>query len=156
MELNIQQWLFVALITSILFNKYKLAYIFLVLVVSGLVVQYVYHQHSNEIKEPEITCRKSTVSNPMGNLLPYDTNPSFKACNDPDDLRIDNLFLGFLRDQDDDINREKINPFLTLPVTNIEGMKTEFANFLIGDGLVNNCKHDGIDCEKYRDIRFSF
>lgn len=133
-------------------KKCNLYYICLIVIVL-LLVQSTYNETIYElVLEP--TCRKSTISNPMGNLLPYDPNPSLKACSDQDDLRVDNLFNGFLRDQDDDINKEKLNPFITLPVTNIEGMKTEFANFLLNKSLM--CKNNGNNCEKYKDVRFSF
>jgi len=103
----------------------------------------------------DLPCRSSTISNPMSNILPYSEDPTIKACIDSNEIKNDNLFNGFLRVQDDNINDETSFPFITLPDTSIYGTKPEFAQYLMGD-FEPQCKSDGNGCETYRDVRFRF
>lgn len=110
-----------------------------------------------KVYEP-VTCRKSTISNPMSNLLPFSEDPTLSACKESNKTIEDNLFYGFYRDQNDHVQREKMGAFYTLPDTSITGKKDEFANYLLHGGINHPyfCKRDSINCESYRDVRFNF
>ena len=103
-------------------------------------------------------CRRSTISNPWSNLVPYSNDPEAKACKSSRKEIEDNMYYGFLRDQDDDVQRAKMNAFYTLPVTTSLTMHNDFANFQLY-GYEDNkcfCKRDKVGCERYRDVRFNF
>jgi len=104
------------------------------------------------------TCRKSTINNPMANLLPFSKDPELRACDESDTVIENNLFNGFMKDQDDNISREKMGSIYKLPDTSILGMEEEFGHFLFYGNSDESyfCKRDGIHCESYRDVRFSF
>lgn len=110
------------------------------------------------IDKRKTPCRQSTISNPWSSLLPHSKDPEAKACKESRDIIENNMYYGFLRDQDDDIQREKMNPFITPPVTSILGEDDKFANFQLygykGDTCF--CKRDLYGCERYRDLRFDF
>lgn len=121
-----------------------------------ILICFMYLYKNKQIKTIENNlCRPSTIDNPMANILPYDKNPELKKCNDSDIVIENNLFNGFLRDQDDDINREKIYPFIHIPEKNPE----KFSFFLLNGGIngqYKSCKYDDYNCVKYRDERFIF
>lgn len=115
------------------------------------------HVNHKEINET-LLCRESTVANPMANLLPFSRDPEMKACKEHTKVIDENLFYGFLRNQDDFVSREQMGAFYTLPNTSILGSKQEFSEYLFYGGLDDPqfCKRDGVDCESYRDVRFNF
>lgn len=103
-------------------------------------------------------CRRSTISNPWSNLVPYSSDPGATACKSSLEEIKNNMYYGFLRDQDDYVQSAKMNAFYTLPNTSALTMRDNFANFqLYGyDGDKCFCKRDHIGCERYRDVRFDF
>ena len=118
-----------------------------------------YKSHEKKDKIAKVAlCRKSTVANPMANLLPYSKDPEMKACKERLEDIEDNLFYGFLRNQDDNISREQMGAFYTLPDTSIIGEKHEFSEYLFYGSTDDHqfCKRDGVNCESYRDVRFTF
>ena len=146
----------IASIICMLFKQYILGLLlFYLLLFATFLVLRKHHFKDYHNITPKITCRQSTISNPMSNTLPYiNSDSSLKACTD-DKEKIDNLFNGFLRDQDDNLNEEKSFPFITMPDSSFNGTKMEFTNFLLGD-FKPICKSEGNDCETYRDVRFRF
>jgi hypothetical protein len=126
-------------------------------IISLIFTLYKSHVEYDKIAE-EILCRKSSVANPMANLLPFSKDPEMKACKEPIKVVEDNLFYGFLRNQDDYVAREQMGAFYTLPDTSILGQKQEFSEYLFYGDEDNHkfCKRDGVNCESYRDVRFTF
>lgn len=163
MIISVYQWLCIGFILCILTKMYKLSYVFLLVLTFSFIVDQLYKRHHDlkeiiKVSEETKTCRKSTISNPMSNLLPHDRNPTFKACKESENVKIDNLLSGFLREQNDDINKEKLNPFITMPDQSILGEKDAFSKFISNgyDEETKTCKYDGVACQKYRDLRFDF
>ena len=145
----------------VLFGSKSWSYICLIGILLVTIIGYIYDEHLIEVdgivREKEyLSCRHSTIDNPMGNLLPYSLDPTNSACNEDENVKTDNLFFGHYRNQNDHINRETMKNFITLPVTNIEGKRSDFLNFIYNgyDGEYKSCKYDGVDCERYRDLRF--
>lgn len=140
------------------FKKKIWSYICFVLIILIIYREHLYNDIIDVEKVNYKTCRHSTIDNPMSNLLPYSIDPNNKACLEDENIKTDNLFFNYFRNQNDHINREKMKNFITMPVTNIEGERKDFLDFIYNgyDGEYKSCKYDGIDCEKYRDLRFMF
>lgn len=136
-----------------LFKRRKWFYICLIGILITTIIGYI-----NEEKETieEVNCRKATVDNPMGNLLPLSKDPHLSACKDED--YTDKLFDGHYRDPNDHINDATMRQFITMPVTSIHDKRDEFGEFIMNgyENEFKSCKNDGFQCERYRDIRFDF
>ena len=145
-----------------IFKRREWSYICFILIILVTIFGYMYDDHIvnvNNMREKiqYKSCRHSTIDNPMANLLPYSIDPGKSACLENEDVKMDNLFHGHYTIQNDHINREKMKNFITLPVTNINGNRKDFLNFIYNgyDGEYKSCKYDDVDCEKYRDLRFA-
>lgn len=138
-----------------MFKRYKWSYITLLLILVTTIIGYI---KDKEIVDNTIPCRASTINNPMGNLLPFSTDPLLKACVEDDKDRTDKLFHGHYRNQNDHINEAIMRDFITMPVTSIVDDRQQFSEFLMSgyDDPFKTCKGDDFQCEKYRDIRYTF
>jgi hypothetical protein len=144
-------------IICVLFNRYNWSYICFIAILFTSFVGYKYDDYESQLdrnnKERIFnSCRRSTIDNPMMNLLAFDQNPELDACDEDTDIIDKNLYHEFYEDQNNINARKKLRNFITLPVTNIKGKREEFLQFTYGNDI--NCKYDGIGCEKYRDVRF--
>ena len=129
--------------------------VFIKLLLICIIIWLLYNKN-DDIKQKEIPCRKATIDNPMGNLLPLSKDPELSACNE--NGRMDKLFHGHYRDPNDYINEANMRRFITMPVTSIYDKRDKFANFIMNgyDDEFKSCKSDGYQCERYRDIRYDF
>lgn len=151
---------------SILFNNYDWIYISLIgiIVISG--IGYIYDDHIvktniEKAKKEYLSCRRSTINNPMSNVLPYGNNPMLKACVEDKKIIEDNLYHGFLRDQNDDVAEQRMRDFITMPQSSIIDDRDNFLEFIYNgyeeDGNEYlSCKYDGVNCNKYKDLRYTF
>lgn len=139
----------------IAFKNYKWAYNTLLMILVTTVIGYIYDK---DVIINEKQCRASTIDNPMGNLLPLSSDPELKACKEDDEHRMNNLFHGHYRNQNDYVNDAIMKDFITMPVTSIVDERKEFGEFLINgyDDPFKTCKGDDFQCERYRDIRYTF
>ena len=156
----ISRYFLITSIIFIIFNRYKWAYIcgigFILITFIGII----YTQ--NEEKEKKISkikehlqCRRSTINNPMGNLLPLEKDANIEACIDEPQEKIDNnLYWEFYEDENDISAKTRLRNFITMPITSIINNRKEFINFAYGDNM-SKCKYDGVRCERLRDIRYS-
>lgn len=151
------------LITSIIFlifSRYKWAYICSIGFILITFIGFIYTK--NEDREEKILkinkhlhCRRSTINNPMANLLPLDENPNIQACLDEPQEKINNnLYWEFYEDEDDPTSKTRLRNFITMPITSIINNRKDFVDFAYGDNM-SKCKYDGVRCERLRDIRYS-
>lgn len=136
-----------------IFKRYKWFYICLIGILITSIVGYI--KDINVKKDDQEQCRKATVDNPMGNLLPMAKDSHLSACRDD---YMDKLFDGHYRHPNDYINEATVRQFITMPVTSIYDKRDEFGEFIMNgyDDEFKSCKYDGYQCERYRDIRFDF
>ena len=75
-------------------------------------VWYMIYKTSGSIrKQQPLQCRKSTISNPMMNPMPFEDHSLVEACKESSKTIQDNLNHGFLQDQNDEVQLEKNNMF---------------------------------------------
>ena len=105
------------------------------------------------IIKKHLSCRRSTINNPMANVLPLDLEPNLEACDDEPEEKIqNNLFWNFYEDQDDLTAKTRLRAFITMPITSMVNKRKDFLNFMYKPVL--KCKSDGVGCEDYRDLRY--
>lgn len=151
-------WL-VTFIIFLIFSNYKWSYLCGIGFIVTTFLGYIYTK--DMIREEKIkyikkhqSCRRSTINNPMGNLLPLDPQSHLEACDDEPQEKIhDNLFWEFYEDQDNLTAKTKLRAFITMPITSIVNKRKDFLNFMYQPTL--KCKTDGIGCYDYRDLRFN-
>jgi hypothetical protein len=156
----IARYFLLTTIIFITFASYKWAYICGIGFVLTTLIGYIYTK--NEDKEDKIKkikthlqCRRSTINNPMGNLMPLDEDPTMEACMDDPQEKIDNnLYYNFYEDENDLKAKTRLRNFITMPVSSILGNRNSFLKFAYGDNM-SRCKYDGVRCERARDIRYS-
>ena len=116
----------------------------------------IYKEHINNFK-PEI-CRKSTINNPLSNILnTMDNNElDLKSCNNninTDKLIKDNLTYNLYTDSTDLLDRKtNKNKYIKLN-TEYPNNSKSFKDFLY-DFNENNCKVDSMMCRSYDDFRY--
>ena len=142
-----------------IFKRHNWSYICFVLIIMITIVGYKYDDYKIEqdVIEKEIeykSCRRSTIDNPMSNLMPYDSQEELEACDEDSEIIKKNLFDEFYEDQNNLNSKTKLRSFITMPVTSILGKREEFLKYTYDSGIT--CKYDGIACEKHRDVRYSF
>lgn len=99
-------------------------------------------------------CRRSTINNPMANVLPLDPQANLEACDDEPEEKIkNNLFWEFYEDENDLMAKTRQRAFITMPITSMVNSRKKFLEFMYTPKL--KCKSDGIGCEDYRDIRYN-
>jgi hypothetical protein len=142
-----------------LFARYKWAYLCVVGFFLTTLVGWVYTKSDatdekiSFIKK-HLSCRRSTINNPMGNILPLDLEPNLEACDDEPEEKINNnLYWEFYEDQNDLTAKTRLRSFITMPITTIVNKRKNFLEFMYQPTL--KCKSDGVGCEDYRDIRYS-
>jgi hypothetical protein len=146
-------------IIFMLFSSYKWVYICFIGFILTTILGYLYYKREDtENKIEQIrkynSCRRSTINNPMGNILPLDENPHLEACNDETKEQIDdNLFFEYYEDQNDLASRIKQKNFITMPITSIINKREKFLNFMYKPR--QKCKVESIGCEKFRDLQYN-
>jgi len=153
----ITRCLMIAGFIFVIFNRYSWSYICFISILFISFVGYKYDDHELKVQKDYNekvykSCRRSTIHNPMMNLLVDDENPELEACSEDTEVIEKNLYHEFYEDQKNINARKKLRTFITLPVTSVQGKREEFLKYAYGNDT--NCKYDGIGCEKYRDIRF--
>jgi hypothetical protein len=151
-------WL-ITFVIFILFGRNKWAYLCGVGFVITSIIGYIYSE--SEIREDKISqikkhlsCRRSTINNPMANILPLDPTPNLEACDDePEEKITNNLFWGYYEDENDLTAKKRQRAFITMPITTMVNNRKDFLNFMYEPSL--KCKMDGIGCEKFRDLRYN-
>lgn len=146
-------------IIFLIFSSYKWAYICLIGFILTTIFGYLYYKKEDtkdKIKKMRKynSCRRTTINNPMGNVLPLDENPHLEACNDDtkEDIE-DNLFFEYYEDENDLVGRKKQKNFITMPITSIVNKREKFLNFMYRPKQM--CRSNGIGCEKFRDLRYN-
>jgi len=156
----ITRYFLISFIIFILFARYKWAYICFIGILLINVVGFVYTKYEDtEFKKFKIKdylkCRRSTINNPMSNLLVLDKNSNMEACeDDKEEIIKNNLYWNFYENENDLSSKTRLRNFITMPITSIVNKREKFLDFLY-DGNMSKCKYDGIECEKYRDIRYT-
>ena len=154
--------LLICLFLFVIFKRHNWSYVIIILIFFVTFFGYLYDEHymtkfiENEIRKGS-SCRRSTVNNPMSNLLPLITDPERKACEENKEKTDKNLHKGYYRNQNDYVDEATMRSFVTLPVTDIHGHRDEFVNFILNGyekDSYRSCKYDGYQCETYRDIRY--
>ena len=143
----------------LLFKRYKWVYICFI---GFIIISFIgYLNYKDQDKNNKInlinqynSCRRSTINNPMSNLLNLDKYPELEACIDEPKERIDeNLYYNFFEDQNDLNAKKRLRSFITMPITSHPNNRLKFLDFAYGN-MVALCKYDGIGCEKFRDLRY--
>jgi len=142
-----------------LFGRYKWAYLCGVGFILTSIIGYMYSE--TEIREDKISqikkhlsCRRSTINNPMANILPLEPNPNLEACDDePEEKITNNLFWEYYEDENDLTAKTRQRAFVTMPITTMVNKRKDFLDFMYESHL--QCKMDGIGCEKFRDLRYN-
>lgn len=143
----------------LLFKSYKWAYLCLISFIISSILGYIYdNEHVTHKKIDMIdkykSCRRSTINNPMSNILLIDEKADLIACSDEKQEKIDmNLYWEFYEDENDIYASKKLRNFITMPITSQPNKRNDFLNFLYKDNHAY-CKYEGIGCEQYRELRF--
>jgi len=156
----ISRYFLITSIIFIIFTSYKWAYICGIGFVLTTLIGYIYTK--NEDREDKIKkikkhleCRRSTINNPMGNLVPLDEEQNIEACLDEPQEKIDyNLYYEFYEDENNINSKKKLRNFITMPVTSLLSNRKSFLEFTYEENKLK-CKYDGVGCERLRDIRYS-
>jgi hypothetical protein len=143
----------------LLLGSYKWAYLCGIGFILTSWVGWIYSQ--DEKKEQKISaikkhlsCRRSTINNPMANVLPLDPEANLEACDDEPEEKIkNNLFWEFYEDENDLKAKTRMRAFITMPITSIVNKREDFLNFMYEPRL--KCKSDGVGCEDFRDLRYN-
>ena len=142
-----------------LFGRYKCAYLCSIGFILTTIIGYIYTNAENTEEKiaaikKHLSCRRSTINNPMANILPLDQEPSLEACDDEPEEKIqNNLFWNYYEDENDLKAKTRLRAFITMPITSIVNKRTNFLNFMYEPK--QKCKSDGIGCEDYRDLRYN-
>lgn len=156
---SIARYCMVCGIIFMLFSRYKWVYLcgigFLLTSLVGWV--YTNSEKTDEklsLIKKHLSCRRSTINNPMSNILPLDEQPNLEACDDePEEKILNNLYWEFYEDQNDLTAKTRLRSFITMPITSTINKRNKFLEFMYQPKL--KCKSDGVGCEDFRDIRYS-
>jgi hypothetical protein len=154
------RYFLVAFIIFLLFSKYQWVYISFIGFIITTIIGIFYTQNENKENKIEkikkhLKCRRTTINNPMGNVLFLDENPELEACSDDEHTKIkNNIHWEYYEDEIDLNTKTKLRNFIKMPVTSLLNKRENFTNFLYDQSILT-CKYDGIRCEKYRDIRYN-
>ena len=156
----IARYFLIFFIIFLLFSSYKWSYICFIGFIIISIIGYLYQLEKNKnnkinIMKKNISCRRSTINNPMSNLLPLDPNPNLNACHDDSIDKIEsNLYYNFYEDENDLNAKRHLRSFITMPITSQLNNRKDFLNYIYQDNQAY-CKNNGVDCERYRDIRYN-
>lgn len=146
---------------GLLTNNWKLIILIIVfLVIISLLgtEMHNFKQEQKQLKNLTIppNCKKSTLNNPMGNVLIYsdidDANKNL--CPNQNNLIDSNLKHNVYYDSKDLFHKKNnTRPFITMPSDTHPNNFDQYKNFLY---YFNNptCKKDGIDCMFNEDLRY--
>lgn len=151
--------LIICLIFFIAFQRYSWTYICVLLIIIITYIGYNYKIKQDEKQKYKLNikkCRKSTINNPMANLMPYASDENFEACDENSSVIENNLYDHFYEMENDLGARNKFRSFLTLPSTQNPNNREKVLEFFYNTNQSNQtCKEDGVHCHKYRDVRYS-
>jgi len=141
-------------------NNWKLS---IIIIVFTFIFKIVFKKSvsvNNEIIEKndiKYKCRKSTVDNPMSNVLLYTPvdELSHKACPNQTEIMDKNIKNNIYYDSSDlFLKKNNIRPFITMPSqiypNDIESFKNYLFNF-----EAPTCKTNGLDCMFTNDLRYN-
>jgi hypothetical protein len=156
---SIVRLLMLSLLFFIGFNRFQWTYISILAIICVTVIGIKDENLvalENEKKANTKTCRRSTIDNPMKNLLPLDDNPEMSACSDDSELVNKNKLDNFYQMENDLGAEHRLRNFITMPSTSLTHGRNKFMDYMSKDMFKDQmCKTDGIHCEIYRDVRFS-
>jgi len=110
---------------------------------------------NNEKYENNVICRKSTIDNPMANILLYmtDHDMDLKKCNNIRD-EDDKLEYNVYHDSRDVFNKKNsMRPFITMPSQIYPNDRTNFLKYIYN--IRSECKMEGKECAYYDDARYT-
>jgi hypothetical protein len=158
---SIARYWMITCVIFMIFGSYKWAYLSGIGFILTTGIGYIYTK--NEKKEEKVnlikkhlSCRRSTINNPMGNILPLDPEPGLEACDDehePEEKVQNNIFWEFYEDENDLTAKTRQRAFITMPITSMVNKRKDFLDFMYQPQL--KCKSDGIGCEDFRDLRYN-
>ena len=146
---------------GLLTNNWKIIIMIVVLIIILSLLQTEMHNIKHEEKQlKNLTippnCKKSTLNNPMGNMLLYsdidDANKNM--CPNQNNLIESNLKYNVYYDSKDLFHKKNnTRPFITMPSQTHPNNIDQYKNFLY---YYNNptCKSDGVDCMFNEDLRY--
>jgi len=144
----------------LLFKRYEWTYICFICFIIVSILGYFYDNENQKNNKINIinkykSCRRSTINNPMSNILIMDEKNDLIACSDDPDEKINiNLYWEFYEDENDINAKKKLRNFITMPITSHPNKRDDFLNFLYRDKSVS-CKYEGIGCEQYRELKYN-
>jgi hypothetical protein len=146
-------------IIFLLFKRYNWLYLCIVAIILLTIFGYMYdNKKDNQNKINYIknytSCRRSSINNPMSNLLITAEDINLEACDEEKDIIDKNLYYNFLEDENDMHAKKKLRAFITMPITSVPNDRSKFLDYVFDKNLAP-CKTDGIECEKFRDIRYN-
>ena len=147
--------IYVIIVVGILTQNWKLI-IFLIVILIALEI-YMNQMINIDVKQnlkPNM-CRKSTIDNPMGNVLLGDKNLDEKLCRNLKNQNIDdNLNYNIYYNEADTFKmKNNKRPFITMPSQTQPNDIGEFKKYLFNfDNPI--CKLDNLDCMYNNDVRY--
>jgi hypothetical protein len=152
--------LYSSVIILFLTNNWKLPVVIIIFIIIFQIISKKSINVNNEMIEKNHInhkCRKSTVDNPMGNVLLYTpiNELNYKACPDQTDNMDKNIKNNIYFDSKDlFLKKNNIRPFITMPSqvhpNDINAYKTYLYNF-----EAPTCKTNGLNCMFTNDLRYN-
>ena len=147
-------------IIFLLFKKYQWTYICFICFIIISILGYIYDKEYIKDKKINLinqykSCRRSTINNPMSNILMMDDKNNLIACSDEAEEKKEmNLYWEFYEDENDINAKKNLRNFITMPITSHPNKRNDFLNFLYGNNKAY-CKYEGIGCEEYRELKYN-
>jgi c-di-AMP phosphodiesterase-like protein len=111
---------------------------------------------TNNLNKSNIKCRKSTIDNPMGNILLYTPieEQNIKFCANDEELIKNNLMHNvYFNEKDLFLKKENMRPFITMPSETNPNAIDDFKKYLY-DFDNSTCKIDKMNCMYNEDLRY--
>jgi hypothetical protein len=156
----IKYFIYAGIIIGILTQNWKLIIFFLAcMIITQLVgskMIYVKEYRKKEFDKKYNQCRKSTIDNPMGNVLLYTPNDELdqKVCKFQDKQIEKNLRFNVYNDSSDlFLKKNNVRPFITMPSQTYPNDIDKFKKYLY---YFDNptCKTDTMNCMFNEDLRY--
>ena len=144
--------LYVIIVIGILTQNWKLIILLVVvLIVLEIYMNQMININKEKIHKPEI-CRKSTIDNPMGNVLLGDNNLDEKLCKNQ---KIDNNLNYNVYYNENDIFKTNnyLRPFITMPSQTHPNDIGQFKKYLYNFDNPT-CKLNNLNCMYNEDIKY--
>lgn len=141
--------IYVAILIYIFQNDDKMIKIAIILII----VTYISFNLMNRKIDEQFNCRKTTLENPMGNILLYDTDYHKKVCDDNKNIQ-NNLDYNVYYNSKDLFKRDNnLRQFITMPSQTIPNDIQKFKENLYQFND-DTCKINSKNCMYNEDIRY--